>query len=473
MIDPQDNTCLVQMEMAEKRAPGDIAWDTALTVYRRVVPDGHTSSIYGLVVMTAGGTTQVGQVSRILLTYRSQARPTLDVKFLREGGGTMVVSMEEAIRYWDRLRKSVPLPTGTIEISFEDKFTKKDGPSAGAAYTVLMRSFSDPFQIDPAFAMTGDVSVEGRILQVGGVFAKARGALLGKCARVGIPLANEGELTDGVVLNGPATLAEIEVYGMETIEHAVALARADKDENVARVSALFAGLLPLVQKKLQPPGSKEKSAEIQQITARILEIAPRHLSAKLIDAWNNGKLPPTLSLAASLDESANVLNKYLVTISSKGAPNLGDIANETKPAGIIATLKTLRDMKPRLHADALKSSQKLEEVCTTIHKFILAGPDLEERQKRIESCQKQIDDLRFKIDKAKAENQPVDTINRLVKQHNDALGDQRKAIDSYSKAAGDRKDVFQKVVTTYNEYTVQIRALTQDPLLLEKLIHGK
>ncbi len=468
MVDPQNDVCLIQAEMLQKQA-GELPWEKVLAGYRRNVPDGHTSAINGLVVMTVN-TTQAGQVSKILLTYRNGPQP-LTVKFLREGGGMMVVSMEEAIRYWDRLRKSMPMPTGTIEISFEDKFSKKDGPSAGAAYTVLMRSFSDPFQIDTAFAMTGDISVEGKILKIGGAYAKTRGALQAKCSRVGLPHSNEGELTDAIVLNGPATLAEIEVYGMESIEDAVALARTDKDARIEATSTLFAKLQPLLQKRMQP--KQEKSAEIEQITAEILKNAPRHFSAKLIAAFNDGTLPQTLTLGSSLDEPTNIFFKYLATISPKGTPSFAAIAQETNSSTINGTLKALRDLKPKLHADAKKPSEKLESVCSTIMRHIAARPDIEEKEKRIDLYSKKIDDYKFKIEKAKAEKQPVETINKLVKQHNDAVEDHKNAGDRYTKAVAERNDVLAKVIQTYNEYSAMIRELTQDPHVLEKLVHGK
>jgi len=475
MLDPANNACLVESEIITKRI-GAPAWDKALVAYRREIPDGHTSSINGLVVMTAGGTTQVGQTSRILLTYRRDGKPSITVKFLREGGGMMVVSMDEAVRYWDRLRLTTPLPGGTIEISFEDKFTKKNGPSAGAAYAVLMRSFSDPFAVDPAWAMTGDVSVEGRVLQIGDAFAKIRGALQGKCARVGIPAANEPELTDAVILNGPQTLAEIEVYSIETVDHAVALARTDRHPDVEKVTSIFAGLLPVVKKKLEAKDPKEKAAkspEVQAATDKILAIAPRHLSAKLLDLWNNGKLPATLSLSGSLEEASGTFYRYLVTISPGGQPSLAAIGLETKTTNVAATLKSLRELKPKLHADAAKSTQKLEETCSTIQTYIAAGPDVEEKAKRIETYSKKIDDYKFKIGKAKADGKPVEEINRLIKQHNEAVEDHKNAVDRHNKAVSDRNAVLERVGVQYNEYTTLIRGMSQDPRLLEKLIHGK
>ena len=471
LIDPRNEACLVEWNKLSQRG-GGISWEAALAVYRRAIPDGTTCSINGLAVTSAGGSARVGHVSRVVLIFRAGRFPTLDVTLLREESHQTKVSAEEAIRYWDRIRKHVPLPGGSLEISFEDKFSKKDGPSAGAAYAVLLRSFSDPFKVDPQFAMTGDVSVEGRILAVGGVYEKIRGAVMGGCARVGIPMGDEGELTDGLVLYGPMTLAEIEIHGLESVDDAIAVARADRDERLGQASAAFARLRPLVEKKLKANDSAT-SAEIQKLTDAVLAAAPRHLSARLIDAWNNRRLPTQLSLGTSLNEAHHVFISYLSAIRGKDELSFEDIADETKTTNINETLRKLRDVTPKLHADAAKPAAKLEATCLTIQRFIQARSGLDSREKQIKAIEKTIQELKEKIDKAKSAGRPADEINRLVKRHNATVEDHNQELARYKKAAEERGKIYDKVIETYNEYIVILRTLTQDPKLLEKLHHGK
>ncbi len=472
LVDPGNEACLAEWEKVSKRGGGEIRWDLALAPYRRAIPDGTTCGINGLAISTAGGTAQVGSVSRIVLTYRASAAQTIAVQLLREEEDQTKVSADEAIRYWNRVRKNVPLPGGLLEISFEDKFSKKGGPSAGAAYAVLLRAFSDPFQIDPLTAMTGDVSVEGRVLPVGGVHAKIRGAVMAGCKRVGIPVSDEGELTDAVVINGPATLAEIEVIGLDTVDDAIAMARADRDERAKSATAAFAGLRELVEKKLRSPDAV-KPAEIQKLTDAILAASPRHVSARLLDAWNNRRLPAKLSLAASLDETHNVIHGYLTAIRSGENPDFKDINTESKTANIVAFQQKLAALTPKLHADAQKPAEKLSQVCLTIQRFIQLRPGLENREKKIKALEKEIDELKMKVDRAKAENKPPDEVNRLVKRHNSKVEEQNEHINNYKKADDERKGWFTKVIDHYNDYVVMIRTLTQDPKLLEKLQHGR
>ena len=470
LIEPRNELCLVEMERL--RRGGEIPWDRVLGVYRRPVADGSTHSVNGLTVASVEGT-EVGQVARIVLTFRAGATSILNVKLLREEASQLTTSAEEAIRYWERIRKHQPLPGGLLEISFEDKFSKKDGPSAGAAFAVLLRSFSDPFTIDSFMSMTGDVAVDGRVLPVGGIFAKVRGAALGGCTRVGIPTANEADLVDGLILYGPATLGEIEILGIDSMDDAVAFARSDRDERSTKVSADFMALRALIDKRVKGNTDPALAAAIQKSVSEIAAASPRHISAKLLDAWINRKLPTTLSLATSLDESHDLFYGYLSAIRKEDEVSFKDISHEAKTTAINETVRKLRDLMPKLHADAQKSAQKLLGACSAIQAFIRKRDEVEAKEKKVKELDKDISDLRLKIDRAKAENRSVDEINRLVKKHNARVEEYKGANDQLTKTIEERQKMFQKVVELYNEYVAMVRMLTQDAKLLEKLQHGK
>ncbi len=470
LIDSANQACISEYEKLVRNP--ETLWDPALAAYKRTVADGTVTTIKGLVVSTSG-MAMAGQTARIVLTYRAKSFPGLEVRLLRERGAQMNVAADEAVRYWNRVSKTVPMPSGNVEISFEDKFTPKEGPSAGAACAVLLRSFSDPFPIDSAVAMTGDVSVEGRVLQVGGTYAKIRGALLGGCNRVGIPTANEGDLVDSVVLNGTAVLTDIEIVGLDTIDDAISLVRSDRDEKALKVSADFASLRKLVDQKSKGGADAAVSASIQKLTDAILAANPRHLSARLIDLWNNNKQPARLSLTNSLDAAHDVLVGYLLTIQRSPRPSLGDVAYETTTANIAAALDRLRLVLPKLHADAQKPSEKLEQCCVSIQRFIYLRGDVEKKQKKVEEFDKSIKDFDRKIERAKAEKRPVEEINTLIKRRNQVVTDQAEAFDAYKKETEERANVMKKAIDHYNDFVIQVRTLTQDPRILEKLQQGK
>lgn len=72
----------------------------------------------------------------------------------------------------------------------------KDGPSAGLAHTVALVSLFSNTPVPPSLAMTGEVSLRGRVLPVGGIKEKLIGALRAGVERVLLPEANRKDAAD-------------------------------------------------------------------------------------------------------------------------------------------------------------------------------------------------------------------------------------------------------------------------------------
>ncbi len=86
--------------------------------------------------------------------------------------------------------------TTDIHVHVPDGATPKDGPSAGIAMTTAMVSLltSNPVRRD--VAMTGEISLRGRVLPIGGLKEKLLAALRGGIKTVLIPEENEKDLAD-------------------------------------------------------------------------------------------------------------------------------------------------------------------------------------------------------------------------------------------------------------------------------------
>jgi ATP-dependent Lon protease len=72
----------------------------------------------------------------------------------------------------------------------------KDGPSAGLAHTVALISLFAGISVPPTLAMTGEVSLRGRVLPVGGIKEKLIGALRAGVERVLLPEGNRKDARD-------------------------------------------------------------------------------------------------------------------------------------------------------------------------------------------------------------------------------------------------------------------------------------
>ena len=72
----------------------------------------------------------------------------------------------------------------------------KDGPSAGLAHTIALVSLFSGRAVRPTLAMTGEVSLRGRVMPVGGIKEKLIGALRAGVATVLLPVGNRKDVRD-------------------------------------------------------------------------------------------------------------------------------------------------------------------------------------------------------------------------------------------------------------------------------------
>lgn len=91
-----------------------------------------------------------------------------------------------------------------------------DGPSAGAAITLAIISALLEKPIRQDLAITGEISLKGRIKPVGGIFEKIYGARRKGIKLVTVPIDNENEI--------PLNLTDIDVKAISTIEELMEIA---------------------------------------------------------------------------------------------------------------------------------------------------------------------------------------------------------------------------------------------------------
>ena len=83
-----------------------------------------------------------------------------------------------------------------IHIHVPEGATPKDGPSAGIAMTTTIVSVFTGIPVDRTVAMTGEVTLRGRVLPIGGLKEKLLAALRGGIKTVLIPSENEKDLEE-------------------------------------------------------------------------------------------------------------------------------------------------------------------------------------------------------------------------------------------------------------------------------------
>jgi len=104
-----------------------------------------------------------------------------------------------------------------------------DGPSAGAAILVAVISAIEDRPVRQDTALTGEISVRGRVKPVGGLYQKIYGARQSGVHKVVIPEENKDDL--------PAAVPDVELLTVSTIEEVLDIMFADSAEAEGRSQA--------------------------------------------------------------------------------------------------------------------------------------------------------------------------------------------------------------------------------------------
>ena len=88
------------------------------------------------------------------------------------------------------------LTSNDIHIHVPEGATPKDGPSAGVTLTTALISAFSNLKIDKNLAMTGEITLRGKVLPIGGLKEKSMGAYRNGIKRIIIPKENIRDLDD-------------------------------------------------------------------------------------------------------------------------------------------------------------------------------------------------------------------------------------------------------------------------------------
>lgn len=156
------------------------------------------------------GTDQIGLVTG--LAWTSVGGETLEVEVnVMEGSGKLQltgnlgdVMKESAHAALSYIRANASIlgvegdfyKTKDIHVHFPEGAVPKDGPSAGIAVCTAMVSALTGTSVRRDIAMTGEISIRGRVLPIGGLKEKTMAALRHGISTVIIPKDNERDLAD-------------------------------------------------------------------------------------------------------------------------------------------------------------------------------------------------------------------------------------------------------------------------------------
>ena len=123
-----------------------------------------------------------------------------------------------------------------LHVHYPEGATPKDGPSAGIATTTAIISAMTGIPVRSDVAMTGEITLHGEVLEIGGLKEKLLAAVRAGCTKILIPDVNRRDLEDV-----PETAkTQIEVIPVKTIDEVIAQALVRLPEPLA-VEAETAG----------------------------------------------------------------------------------------------------------------------------------------------------------------------------------------------------------------------------------------
>lgn len=131
-----------------------------------------------------------------------------------------------------------------IHIHVPEGAVPKDGPSAGVTLITALASALTSIPVKQSVAMTGEITLRGRVLPIGGLKEKLMAAYRAGIQKVLIPKANLKDLEDVA----PEVLSALEIQPLEEVQQVLKAALICEPPMVSRVDAPIA----IPQKPSQP-----------------------------------------------------------------------------------------------------------------------------------------------------------------------------------------------------------------------------
>ena len=169
--------------------------------------------VRGLAVTSAGGDTLSIEIN----TMPGKGK----IELTGQLGDVMKESAQTAISYVRSVAQGYKVPDDYFEkhdmhLHIPEGAVPKDGPSAGIALGTAVLSAVTGRKIRADLAMTGEVTLRGRVLPIGGVKEKLLAAKMAEISLVLVPKKNEGdvkeleaEITDGLRVVFVETMEEV------------------------------------------------------------------------------------------------------------------------------------------------------------------------------------------------------------------------------------------------------------------------
>jgi ATP-dependent Lon protease len=198
--------------------------------YGELEAEDQIGMVTGLVVSDAGG--DIVQVEATRMDGKD------DFILTGQLGSVMQESARAGLSFIRARTKDLGIDPGafeksTVHIHVPAGATPKDGPSAGVTMATAMASLLTGKPVRRDLAMTGEITLRGRVLPIGGLKSKLLAAHLAGVKTVLIPKRNEKDLVDV-----PEEVREqLRIVPVENMDQVLAEALIEAPRSAARIKA--------------------------------------------------------------------------------------------------------------------------------------------------------------------------------------------------------------------------------------------
>ena len=318
-----------------------------------------------LLVVDLPGQGEAGAAVKLsALSLPIQPDASAEVVFNQEVGPQMQTALREVVKFIQI--KNGGWPKGQrIELSFAEKYSPKDGPSAAVACALILNSMINGLPLDPEFAVTGDLNADGSVQPIGGIAGKIRGALRAKCSRLAIPAKNLKSVSDVLLLEGPAPFARLEIFSFDKFEKVEKLAQPLSTPDLIQASAFFSEVQAVLFNRGQFNHAALNSPGVQQRLMKIIELVPHHLSAHMLLTQSRGQAPKILSVGGSLDAVDDSGQLLLRSIKSGNQEAMRGLSRDE----LAVSLNKLMNIRPKLDSRVLPALDALYRFGTELRQW--------------------------------------------------------------------------------------------------------
>ncbi|MEM9015888.1 MAG: S16 family serine protease [Verrucomicrobiota bacterium] len=330
------------------------------------------ASLRALLVMDLGDSNTAGFTSRLNLMAiptKLEGEPS-SLQFNQEVGKQMRGALNEVIRFVRFEHGGWPYGH-QIEISFENKYTAKDGPSAAVACALLIDSIITGYPLNPDLAVTGDLNSDGTIQPIGGVASKLKAASEDGCTLAVIPFQNRKQVIDEVIVNGFELPTSIPVFVAAHFEEAKKVAHVEFISDLEEgMMSEFSMIQDLYKKDPKAFRSHLSHPAVRSKLENILKRNPRFFSAEVMLDASKGNLPKTLSIGGSLTQIDQATGELILS-ARETAANGSASFNST---GLYRAVTMLQKLRTLIDPQCVPYNDAIVDFGKVLRKYIEEPP---------------------------------------------------------------------------------------------------